>query len=84
MSAINKILPVVMLMFIFIIFGTYATGILSNADDNVHISEDYEDQYDNNIGVQKASMSLFTPISMLLGVLILVWAVRTIAKRKIG
>jgi len=80
MSAINKIMPMVLLMFIFVIFATYSAGILSNADDNAQISSEYQDQHDSNVDVQNATLSLIMPIGLIFGVLILVIALRQFRK----
>jgi hypothetical protein len=80
MSAINKIMPLVLLMFVFIIFATYSTGILSHADDHTNISTEYQEQHAANIDVQNATFSLIMPIGLIFGVLILVIALRQFRK----
>lgn len=81
-NAMGKVLPIVMLMFIFVLFGSYATGILSNADDNAQISEGHQDQYETTIKVQNASLSLLAPIGLIFGVLILIFGLKALTNKR--
>lgn len=80
-KAMQKLIPVVFLMFMFVVFSMYATGILSNADENMSITEQYQDQHNASIDVHNATLSLFAPIGLIFGVMILIIGLRSLKKR---
>jgi len=80
MKAMNKILPLVMLLFIFMIASTYATGILSNADDGMDVDTDYQGQYDSGVTVHNATFGMLAPIGFIFGILIIITGIKLFAK----
>lgn len=73
MSTMNKIVSTVGLIAILAIFSSYTFGILSTNQENINVTgTEYEQQYKASSRVQAVTAELFSPIALILGVLMLV------------
>lgn len=78
-----KAIPLVAIVAVFMISGNYITGILSTTSDVVNVTNtSYEKPYDANVKIQAATLELFSPISLLLCIGILIMAVVWIKNSK--
>jgi len=80
-SGIGKLVPVLLLLFFFMIGTVYTAGIMSSADDDMNISEEYQDQHNRSVEIQTGTFSIINIIPILLGVFGLV-SVLVLFKKK--
>ena len=72
MSSMNKIVSVLALMAVLMVGMSYTYGILSANDENINVTGTaYEQAYESNTAVQSATSNLFTPIAVILGIVML-------------
>lgn len=80
-SGIGKLVPIVLLLFFFMIGTVYVSGIMSSADEDMNISEEYQDQHNRSVEIQTGTFSIINIIPILLGVFGLV-SVLVLFKKK--
>lgn len=81
MSNINKIVGLVVIIGLLSIFSSYMFGILSENDDQINVTgTGYEQAYESNTKVQSGTSELLTPISFILGALIVFFGLKMFIK----
>ncbi len=71
----KQIIPVIAMIAVLSIFMGYTTSILSENDDRINVTgTGYEETHESNVRVQNATLSLMSPVAMILGVVLLIFA----------
>jgi len=71
----KQIIPVIALIAVLSIFMGYTTSILSENDDQINVTgTGYEETHESNVRVQNATLSLMSPVAMILGVVLIIFA----------
>jgi Na+/H+ antiporter NhaC len=71
----KQIIPIIALVAVLSIFMGYTTSILSENDDQINVTgTGYEETHESNVRVQNATLSLMSPVAMILGVVLLIFA----------
>lgn len=71
----KQIIPIIALIAVLSIFMGYTTSVLSENDDQINVTgTGYEETHESNVRVQSATLSLMSPIAMILGVVLIIFA----------
>jgi Na+/H+ antiporter NhaC len=71
----KQIIPIIALISVLSIFMGYTASILSENDDQINVTgTGYEETHESNVRVQNATFSLISPVAMILGVVLLIFA----------
>jgi Na+/H+ antiporter NhaC len=71
----KQIIPIIALIAVMSIFMGYTSGILSENDDQINVTgTGYEETHESNVRVQNATLSLMSPVAMILGVVLVIFA----------
>ena len=71
----KQIIPIIALVAVLSIFMGYTTSILSENDDQINVTgTGYEETHESNVRVQNATFSLMSPVAMILGVVLIIFA----------
>ena len=71
----KQIIPIIALVAVLSIFMGYTTSILSENDDQINVTgTGYEETHESNVRVQNATLSLMSPVAMILGVVLIIFA----------
>lgn len=78
----KSLIPIVVLIAVLSIFMSYVPAILSENDDQLNVSGTvYEQSHESNVRIQNATFSLMSPVAMILGVVVLVFAMTSVVRR---
>ena len=71
----KQIIPIIALIAVMSIVVGYTTSVLSETDDQINVTgTGYEETHESNVRVQNATLSLMSPVAMILGVVLLIFA----------
>jgi len=77
----KQAVSVVALIAVISIFVGYTASILSENDDQINVTgTGYEQTHESNVKIQNATFSLMSPIALILGAVLLIFAVMSIKK----
>ena len=83
MSQMSKIVPMLVLMAVLMVGVSYMYGVLSANDENINVTGTaYEQSYESNTAIQSATSSLFTPIAVILGIMMLIFGISALKNKR--